>query len=329
MAALTKHSKHSRKTITTRGLVRIGGLALLIAICLWVGQIDRVARAVAIAPELSAGVSSLDYAQGQAGFADVAGAYPLTVSISLDGKPLDVFWGGEDYWALFAFSLDTPPGEHTLLIEAVNPVDGTSLRQTYPLKVHATSFPTDDVDVSPILVPLLDPKLNQQETDELAAIYSVTTHPTTFPWPFAMPVEDATIVSSFGDYRIYNGGMLTSRHTGVDLRRRLGDPVLATAAGRVAAAQPFKIHGNAIVIDHGYGVYSLYAHLAGFLVKPGEWVQQGQEIGLAGFTGRATGPHLHFEIIINGMSVDPIRWLALSPYFVPPKIDSSALAPGM
>jgi murein DD-endopeptidase MepM/ murein hydrolase activator NlpD len=107
--------------------------------------------------------------------------------------------------------------------------------------VHATGFPTDNVSVSAALVPLLDPKLNQAETDALSAIYAVNTRPATFPWPFAMPVEDATIVSGYGDYRIYNGGLLTTRHTGVDLRRRIGDPVLATADGRVALAQSLVV----------------------------------------------------------------------------------------
>ncbi len=305
------------------------GLALALGlVCLLAGRPGEAARAAPVAPGLSAGVAPFDFAPGQAGFASVGGAYPLQVEISLDGKPLEVFWSGGDYRAVFAFSIDEPPGSHTIDIQALNPVGGETIQQSYPLTVHATGFPSDFVNVPNNLFPLLDKKLNQSETDALTAITTPHTHPATFPWPFAMPVPDAIEISGYGDYRIYNGGVLNSRHLGVDLRRAIGDPVLATADGRVAAAQLFPIHGNAVIIDHGFGVYSLYAHLSQFKVTPGQWVRQGQLIGLAGATGRAAGPHSHFEIFVDGMEVDPIKWLALAPGFVPPQQQILANPPG-
>jgi murein DD-endopeptidase MepM/ murein hydrolase activator NlpD len=250
------------------------------------------------------------------------------VSVALDNKPLEVFWSGGDYRAVFAFGLDEPPGSHTVTVQADNLVSGASINQSYIIKVHATGFPKGSVNVPGTLAPLLDANLNQAETDAMSDIYAGRTHPASFPWPFAMPVPDAVEISGYGDYRIYNGGLLTSRHLGVDLRRAIGDPVVAAAAGRVAAAQAFPIHGNAVIIDHGFGVFSLYAHLSRFKVQPGDLVRQGQLVGLAGATGRAAGPHVHFEIIVDGVSVDPIKWLALAPGFVPPQLQLVANPPG-
>ncbi len=84
-------------------------------------------------------------------------------------------------------------------------------------------------------------------------------------------------------------------------------------------AEFFEVRGNVVIIDHGHGVFSQYAHLSEFYVQPGQFVERGQLIGAAGATGRTNGPHLHFEIIVNGTPVDPIRWLALAPGFVPPR----------
>jgi murein DD-endopeptidase MepM/ murein hydrolase activator NlpD len=93
---------------------------------------------------------------------------------------------------------------------------------------------------------------------------------------------------------------------------------MAAAGGRVAAAQSFAVRGNAVIIDHGYGVYSLYGHLSEIRVQPGQYVARGAVIGLAGSTGRSAGPHLHFEIVVNGDPVDSVQWLALGPGFVAP-----------
>lgn len=98
-------------------------------------------------------------------------------------------------------------------------------------------------------------------------------------------------------------------HHGVDLAIPQGTAVLAARAGKVTKAQWHKIYGLAVIIDHGNGVESLYAHNQKLLVSPGDWVEQGQKIALSGNTGRSTGPHLHFEIRLNGQAVDPLPYL--------------------
>ena len=115
--------------------------------------------------------------------------------------------------------------------------------------------------------------------------------------------------SLFGNRRSYNQSGYFFFHTGLDFCGRPGVEIYAPAPGRVVFTGPLTVRGNATVIDHGWGVYSAYAHQTEFLVSAGDWVETGQLIGLVGETGRVTGPHLHWEIIVGGVQVDPMDWL--------------------
>ncbi len=105
----------------------------------------------------------------------------------------------------------------------------------------------------------------------------------------------------------FTGG--TEFHTGIDLSTEKGQPVVATAAGRVESAEYVGAYGNMVVIDHGFGIKTRYAHLSAFTVRPGDHVERDGTIGFVGATGRATGPHLHYEVLVNGQLVDPIHFL--------------------
>ncbi len=298
----------------------IGVLACFVVAVWAVGALSsRRAEAAPVAFGLSASAAPTELIPGQAGYAYVSGGYPLEVSVSLDGQPLDVFWTGSGYEALFSFGLDAQPGTHTVNIEATDPTTGANVTRTEMLKVDTFSFRDEQVPIPFRLQGLLDPKLNQDELDKLAEIYKGRSQPAAFDWPFTFPVPGGIVTSRFGGNRVYNGGVLSGRHTGVDFRRAIGEPIQATADGRVVLAELLKIRGNVVIIDHGYGVFSQYAHLSQILVQPGDIVHRGQLIGLAGATGRTNGPHLHFEIIVNGNPVDPLKWLALAPGYIPPR----------
>lgn len=275
--------------------------------------------AAPVAPSLSIVVNPENLVPGQAGYAFVGGSYPLDVQMTLDGKPLDVFWTGSGYEALYAFGLEDIPGSHTLTIHAVDRASGATADQTATLKVDDFSYPFESVSIPYRLKPLLDPTLNQNELDTLAKTYAVHTYPSGFDWPFALPVPGGIVTSRYGGDRSYNGGVLRARHTGMDFRRAVGEPLQATADGRVVLAEYLNIRGNVVVLDHGHGVFSQYAHMSQIQVQVGQVVRQGQILGLAGATGRANGPHLHFEVIVNGFPVDPLKWLALAPGFVAPR----------
>lgn len=292
------------------------GLTVLLAMLLLpIGQVN----AAPVAPALSVTVTPTDLIPAQAGFVHVSGGYPLEISVTLDAAPLNVYWAGDGYLALFAFGFEEPPGEHELVIKAFDANTGARLDTTQTLTVSEYSFPLEQVALPYKLIPLLDRDLNESENARLAAIYGGRTQPDHFDWPFALPLPVGLVTSRFGGNRIYNAGMWQSYHTGTDFRRATGEPVFATADGRVAEADYFDIRGNMVILDHGYGVFSHYAHLSEYYVTPGSFVRQGEIIGAAGGTGRSNGPHLHYEIVINGVSVDPIRWLALNPDFIPPR----------
>ena len=100
-----------------------------------------------------------------------------------------------------------------------------------------------------------------------------------------------------------------SLHAGIDLPSRIGSPVLATAAGTVRVATWVRGYGNLIEIEHSGGVRTLYGHLSRVDVYPSEHVTRGQIIGKVGSTGRSTGPHLHYEMRVHGVAVNPLPWI--------------------
>jgi hypothetical protein len=298
---------------------RLAGASLTAIVLFALCRPIASASAAPIAPSLSVKIVPTEVIPAQAGYIYVGGGYPLRVSITLDGTPLDVFWSGAGYLALFSFGFDEPPASHPVIVQVFDPATGSSTTQTGTVTVLDFKYQNEQVAVPYRLTPLLDPELNQDEIDQLNAIYAEHTRPSHWDWPFSLPVPGGIVTSRFGGNRVYNGGVLAAHHTGVDFRRSVGEPVHATADGRVVAARLFDVRGNVIILDHGYGVFSQYAHLSEFDVQPGQYVRRDQVIGKAGATGRVNGPHLHFEIIVAGRSVDPIRWYALAPGFVPPR----------
>jgi murein DD-endopeptidase MepM/ murein hydrolase activator NlpD len=118
--------------------------------------------------------------------------------------------------------------------------------------------------------------------------------------------------SRFGSRRSYNGGPYNYFHTGLDFCGGVGLEVRAPAPGVVTFAGPLVVRGNAVMVDHGWGINTGYMHLSEILVKEGDRVETGQLIGLVGGTGRVTGAHLHWEVWAGGVQVDPVPWLEMS-----------------
>jgi murein DD-endopeptidase MepM/ murein hydrolase activator NlpD len=124
-------------------------------------------------------------------------------------------------------------------------------------------------------------------------------------------MQNAAMKGSFADRRAYMAGgkqVDTQDHLGFDLASLERAPVQAANAGRVVLARYFGIFGNCVVVDHGFGLMSLYAHLTSYSVKDGESVARGQEIGRSGATGLAGGDHLHFTLLLDGLPITPIEW---------------------
>ena len=181
-----------------------------------------------------------------------------------------------------------------------------SLRYSQPLLIREGGYGQEFLQVPP---ETLDPANTEPEDALIANIVAVVTPEKLWEGVFAYPSNfyDA-FPSFFGTRRSYNGSEFIYYHTGLDLYGSSSTPVLAPARGRVAYSDLLTVRGNVTYIDHGWGVYTGYLHQSESLVQPGEMVEPGQTIGFVGGTGRVTGPHLHWEVWVGGVPVDPIEW---------------------
>jgi murein DD-endopeptidase MepM/ murein hydrolase activator NlpD len=113
--------------------------------------------------------------------------------------------------------------------------------------------------------------------------------------------------------RLHNGKPTGEYHGGVDQRTPEGEPIRAVAAGTVKFARSFQVLGNAVGVDHGQGLESMYLHMSSLTAAEGAHVERGDTLGYAGSTGRSTGPHLHWVLYVNGVNVNPAQWMKLPP----------------
>jgi murein DD-endopeptidase MepM/ murein hydrolase activator NlpD len=224
----------------------------------------------------------------------------------LDGNRLLVRREKNEWVALAGVPLSAKVGS-TLKVE-VDFANGKRLVR--PVKVIDKKYLTQHLSVAPDQAELPAEMLAryQQEREHLAKV--LRTYTETGPESLALlqPVPGRRS-GSFGLRRVING-MPRSPHSGLDIAAPEGTPVAATAPGRVADSGDYLFLGNTLVLDHGQGMLSLYSHLSAIDVALGATVPAGAPIGKVGATGRATGPHLHFSVYLNAVSVDPAIFLA-------------------
>jgi murein DD-endopeptidase MepM/ murein hydrolase activator NlpD len=192
---------------------------------------------------------------------------------------------------LVGIDLTSPSGRYAVTFAAT--VAGQRLETTSTLDVRDKAFPTRELSVAEAFV-------NPPAT-ETARI--------TAEGPFVRPVAEPAN-SAFGSRSVFNGQM-RAPHSGADFLSPAGTPVHAPAGGKVVVAAPLYYTGNTVVIDHGLGLYSLFAHFSAIAVHEGDLVTAGDVVGRVGATGRVTGPHLHWAIRVGGARVDPLSVLAV------------------
>lgn len=202
------------------------------------------------------------------------------------------------------------PGVYPLKVEASLP-DGT--RQSFEQMVLVTSgnYRSESIYVDPIT---LDESVTESETNQIISLVNPVSATQYWNGIFTSPaVYPDEFTSFYGTRRTYFGLnsdlVVEGFHTGLDFAGGEGLQIFAPAPGRVVFAGPLTVRGNATIIDHGWGVYSGFWHQSQQYVNVGETVEQGQVIGLVGGTGRVTGPHLHWEVWVNGVQVNPFDWL--------------------
>ena len=175
-----------------------------------------------------------------------------------------------------------------------------------PLAIERGLFSSRRLTVDPQFVnpPASAMERIAREAKEMAQLFAHPTPDRLWRGPFRMPVPGPS-TSSFGRLSILNGES-RSRHQGADFRAAEGTEVRAPNAGRVVIAGDYYFSGNTVILDHGAGLFSLFAHFSKIGVGPGALVRTGDVLGEAGATGRVTGPHVHWAVRLNGASVDPL-----------------------
>ena len=217
----------------------------------------------------------------------------------------------EDRWTtILGVDLDTKAGDYRAAA-LLTMDDGSVIERDITVSVGTKKFPTVQLNVDGRFVQLSRANLERtrRESKETEAIYRRITTDLFPAEPFIVPIPGGT-GRNFGERRVFNG-QARSPHSGVDLRAGTGTPVQATNRGRVVLAKDLFFTGNTVILDHGLGIYSLYAHLSRMDVKQGEIVDNGQVVGLAGATGRVTAPHLHWGMRVQGARVDPFSLVGL------------------
>jgi murein DD-endopeptidase MepM/ murein hydrolase activator NlpD len=213
------------------------------------------------------------------------------------------------YYGLLVINMDQTPRLYDFSVFVWHE-DGT--RTTIPAQVDVTlgGFLRFDFSIPSDRGYLLDPEVERLEMARLDSVFQTYTEERMWAEDgWQLPIQ-SVLTSSFGEFRVINGTVET-RHTGWDLRAPTGTPVQAMGAGTVAFAGLLDIRGNHVVIDHGYGIFSGYSHLSQVHVTRGQSVSKGQIIGVSGNTGRSGGPHLHWEINIQGLWVDSVDFFAM------------------
>lgn len=190
-------------------------------------------------------------------------------------------------------------------------VDGWVARVVPPIaaNVPEMQLSTEPDQIVPSFV-RINSEMRRQNNATIAALAAKTAPQMLWRDAF-QPLANAAVEAGFADYRTYfSQGQEIDRqvHLGFDLAVTSQIPILAAQRGTVVHAAYLGIYGNCVIIDHGLGVQTLYAHLSSIGVQPGATVEKGQELGRSGTTGLAAGDHLHFTVLVNGNAVNPVEW---------------------
>lgn len=212
--------------------------------------------------------------------------------------------------ALVGVDLDQAVGLWPLTVESVDPAGIRHLAHL-SLRIEKVERPIQRLTLPEQMVtPTKEKILRQIESDRkrLAEIFN-RRQSVLFAPPFLRPIA-GEVISAFGLRRILNG-IPKSPHNGIDFRAGYGTAVLAMARGQVAFADDLYYTGKTVILDHGGGLFSLYAHLETLAVAPEKIVMTGERIGMVGSTGRSTGPHLHMGTRLGKARIDPLALIAL------------------
>ena len=218
----------------------------------------------------------------------------------LGNQPVLVTTDREQWYAVIGLALDTTPGAHELRVQIGHEI------MPYVFVVNPKVYPEQRITLKDKSKIDLSPADLARAEREIAAITKLKRH-----WrasqntdlAFVLPAE-GKLGGRFGVRRFFNGEP-RAPHAGLDVAVKRRTPIKASAQGKVLEVADYFFNGKTIFLDHGNGLITMYCHLDRIDVQTGETVSKGQRLGLSGMTGRASGPHLHWSVVLNGVMVDP------------------------
>lgn len=225
---------------------------------------------------------------------------------SEEGVPLLVLGDAIEWTALVGIPLSAVPGERRIDVRGGNAAAPRQLAYTVSPKKYTEqrlNVPPRTVDLSPA-----DQARYERERTHLATVMATFTEaalPASLQMQVPVPGRRS---SSFGLRRIFNG-QARNPHSGMDIAAGTGTPVLAPLPGKVIDTGDYFFNGNTVWLDHGGGLLSMYCHLSAIDVRPGDALRTGERLGAVGATGRVTGPHLHWSVMLNRAMVDPALFI--------------------
>jgi len=232
-------------------------------------------------------------------------------------------WGGRSvpFWregadeaqrsGLLGVDLEKAPGEYELKVTGQT-ANGERISCSVMLAVNKGLFATEKLHVEKQFVEPSPEQIKRadEERQKLRDIFDRATPERLWKGNFRIPLDGVTTGTNFGKRRILNGNP-GSPHSGVDLPGTTGTLVHAAQRGRVVLAEELFFAGNAVVVDHGLGIYTFYGHLSEIDAKVGDAVETGAVLGKVGATGRVTGPHLHWGLTVERARVNPLLLVRL------------------
>jgi murein DD-endopeptidase MepM/ murein hydrolase activator NlpD len=232
-----------------------------------------------------------------------------TVQIQWQGKQIPYAKSGNEWTTVIGVDLLANPGDYPAEITVTR--NGVSERTSITVQVQKVDFPTTELKVAEQYVELSpeNQKRANREAKEIETIHTTITDTMLWRDTFQSPIAGEK-GSNFGHRRVFNGEP-RAPHSGADLRAATGTPISASNRGRVVLAKDLFFTGKTVMVDHGMGIVTLYAHLSRIDVKKGAMVERGQIVGLAGATGRVTGPHLHWGARVQNSRVNPFSLVDL------------------
>lgn len=249
-------------------------------------------------------------AQGQTVLLLIEAPGAEVATMSWQGQLFSLLRNENRFLGFFGIDANASVGPRALGVSVWGPNGDQLLWQETVIEILASDWTVDDIQIDGPNAALLDPSI--READESARQRFQTALTPRLHWLGVFdPPTDGAITALYGEQRSFNGGPIAEYHTGIDFGGETGSIVRAANAGIVSWAGRTQRRGNGLIVDHGAGVFSGYYHLSEVLETAGVVVEQGDVIGRMGATGLATGPHLHWEVVVRGVTVNPLPWLRL------------------